>query len=300
MTDTNDDNFPPEVPMSEMQKRSLFVAAPMYGGQCAGLFTQSMGSLSMMCQAMGIQMRPFYLFNESLVQRARNYCVDEFLRSGYTHMMFIDSDIGFNPHDVLSLLALQSDDSPYDVITGAYPKKNISWEKIKHAVDKGVADDNPEVLARFVGDYVFNLAPGTQRFDLNRPAEVMEAGTGFMMIRRKTFEMHDAAFPELKYTPDHVRTEHFDGSRQIMAYFHCVIDPESNRYLSEDYFFCQNTRKIGGKVWVCPWMQLQHVGNYTYGGSLADLIQIGASMTADTNLLKQPKAVKPAKLKKRK
>lgn len=299
MTDTP--SFPPEVPMDEMRKRSLFVAAPMYGGQCAGLFTQSMGSLSMMCQAMGIQMRPFYLFNESLVQRARNYCVDEFLRSGYTHMMFIDSDIGFNPHDVLSLLALQSDESPYDVIAGPYPKKCISWEKIKHAVDKGVADENPDILSRFVGDYVFNLAPGNTTFSLNAPVEVMEAGTGFMMIRRKTFEIHDTCFPELLYTPDHVRTEHFDGSRKIMAYFHCVIDPDSNRYLSEDYFFCQNTRKAGAKVWMCPWMQLQHVGNYTFGGSLADLAQIGASMTADSKVLKQPavKAVTPAKLNKK-
>ena len=284
--------------MEELRKRSLFIAAPMYGGQCTGLFAQSMGSLSMMCQAMGIQMRPFYLFNESLIPRARNYCVDEFLRSGYTHLMFIDSDIGFNPHDVLSLLALQSDESPYDVITGAYPKKCISWEKIKHAVDKGVADENPDVLARFVGDYVFNLAPGTTSFSLNAPAQVMEAGTGFMMIRRRTFAMHDVAYPELSYKPDHVRTEHFDGSREIMAYFHCVIDPDTKRYLSEDYFFCQNTRKAGGTVWMCPWMQLQHVGNYTFGGSLADLAQIGASMTADSKVLKQP-TVTPAKLSKK-
>lgn len=287
--------------MEEMRKRSLFIAAPMYGGQCTGLFAQSMGSLSMMCQAMGIQMRPFYLFNESLITRARNYCVDEFLRSGYTHLMFIDSDIGFNPHDVLSLLALADDESPYDVIAGAYPKKCISWEKIKHAVDKGVADENPEILSRFVGDYVFNLAAGTQTFNLNAPAEVMEAGTGFMMIRRKTFEMHDKAYPELLYKPDHVRTEHFDGTREIMAYFDCVIDPESKRYLSEDYFFCQNTRKAGGKVWMCPWMQLQHVGNYTFGGSLADLASIGASMTADgPSAKKAAKTVTPAKLKTRK
>ncbi|MBF9651877.1 hypothetical protein IAI40_12155, partial [Streptococcus pseudopneumoniae] len=54
------------------------------------------------------------------------------------------------------MLALQSDESPYDVLAAPYPKKCISWEKIKAAVDKGVADENPAVLENFVGDYVFN------------------------------------------------------------------------------------------------------------------------------------------------
>jgi hypothetical protein len=104
-----------------------------------------------------------------------------------------------------------------------------------------------------------------------------------MMIRRRTFEKYQEAFPELSYKPDHVRTEHFDGSREIMAYFDCIIDPVSKRYLSEDYMFCYNVQKMGGQVWFCPWMQLQHVGTYIFGGSLADLASIGAAATADAS-----------------
>ena len=70
-----------------------------------------------------------------------------------------------------------------------------------------------------------------------------------------------------------------------MAYFDCVIDPDSKRYLSEDYFFCQNLRKVGGKIWLCPWMATQHVGSYVFGGTLADLASIGASATADVGQL---------------
>jgi hypothetical protein len=110
-----------------------------------------------------------------------------------------------------------------------------------------------------------------------------------MMIRRKTFEDYQKAFPHLWYKPDHVRTEHFDGTREIMAYFDCIIDPESKRYLSEDYMFCYNVAKMGGKVWLCPWMQLQHVGSYIFGGSLADLAAIGAAATADVDKLKPKK-----------
>ena len=86
-----------KVSFEELRKKKLFVATPMYGGQCHGMFAKSMADLSAICAKYGIEMRAYYLFNESLITRARNYCVDEFMRSDFTHMMFIDSDIGFNP-----------------------------------------------------------------------------------------------------------------------------------------------------------------------------------------------------------
>lgn len=275
------------VELEELRKNKLFVATPMYGGQCAGMYTRSIADLSALCAKYGIQLQMYFLFNESLITRARNYCVDEFIRSDATHLMFIDSDIGFNPQDVLALLALQKEDSPYDVIGGPYPKKCISWEKIKQAVDKGVADENPNVLDKYVGDYVFNPKGGQNQIPLGQPVEVLEIGTGFMMIKKSTFTKYKEAFPLLSYKPDHVRTEHFDGSREIHAYFDCIIDPDSKRYLSEDYMFCYNVQKMGSKVWLCPWMKLQHVGSYIFGGSLIDLAQIGAAATADVNKIKK-------------
>ena len=320
------EGFKLQVSIEELQKRKLFLAVPMYGGQCAGMFTRSVADLSAICTKHGIPLQLFFLFNESLVTRARNYCVDEFMRSGATHLMFIDSDIGFNPQDVIALLAMQNDESEYDVIGGPYPKKCISWEKIKQAVDKGMADEDPNKLEKYVGDYVFNPKTTQREIPLNQPVEVLEIGTGFMMVRRKTFEDYQKVFPHLWYKPDHVRTEHFDGTREIMAYFDCVIDRgyghedmfkllddvaaggdstelqarakqmrdvekvASKRYLSEDYMFCYNVQKMGAKVFLCPWMQLQHVGSYIFGGSLADLASIGASATADQSKLKHKKS----------
>jgi len=284
------EGFKLQVNIEELQKRKLFLAVPMYGGQCAGMFTRSVADLSAICTKHGIQLQLFFLFNESLITRARNYCVDEFMRSSATHLMFIDADIGFNPQDVIALLAMQSDDSEYDVIGGPYPKKCISWEKIKQAVDKGMADEDPNNLEKYVGDYVFNPKTTSREIPLNQPVEVLEIGTGFMMIRRKTIEEYHKAFPHQWYKPDHVRTEHFDGTREIMAVFDCIIDPDSKRYLSEDYMFCYNVQKMGLKVWFCPWMQLQHVGSYIFGGSLADLASIGASATADQSKLKHKKS----------
>ncbi len=281
-----------KVPIEKLKQRKLFVAAPMYGGQCSGMFARSIADLSALATHYGIQVRFYFLFNESLITRARNYCADEFLRSGDTHLMFIDSDIGFNARDVIALLALADNEdssNEYDIIAGPYPKKCISWEKIKTAVDKGFADENPQNLEKYVGDYVFNPVQGSTSIPLGQPVEVLEAGTGFMMIKRETFLKFQEAYPEQMYTPDHIRTEAFDGSRQIMAFFDTPICPETNRYLSEDYMFCQWSRKAGMKVWFCPWMQLQHVGMYVFGGSLVDLAQIGAPATADISQLKKKK-----------
>lgn len=275
------------ISIDELRKRKLFLGVPMYGGQCAGMFAKSVADLTAMCTSHGIQMRTYFLFNESLIPRARNYVCDEFMRSDCTHMLFIDADIGFDPRDVLAMLALQSDESEYDVLAAPYPKKTISWEKIKLAVDKGIADEDPNVLERYVGDYVFNPKGGTGSIRIDIPVEVSEVGTGFMMTRRATFEKFRDSFPQYSYKPDHVRTEHFDGSREIMMYFQSEIDPESKRYLSEDYWFCRKLQEIGGKIWFCPWMKLQHVGSYIFGGSLVDLAQIGAPATADTAMLKK-------------
>ena len=276
-----------QIPIEELRKRKLFIATPMYGGQCAGMFAKSTADLAAMCAQYQIPLQFYYLFNESLITRARNYCCDEFMRSGAEHLLFIDSDIGFNPQDVIAMMALQTlEEEKYDIIGGPYPKKCISWEKIKHAVDKGVADKDPNVLEKFVGDYVFNPKNGQQSIPLGEPCEVLEIGTGFMMVSKKAMnKFYETYKDRYMYKPDHVRTEHFDGSREIMMFFQAEVDPVSKRYLSEDYWFCQKAHEAGIKTWFCPWMQLQHVGSYIFGGSLADLASIGASATADPEAL---------------
>jgi hypothetical protein len=318
-----------KIDLESLRQRKLFVATPMYGGMAGGMYTRSMCDLTAMCVKYGIEVRSYFLFNESLITRARNYCVDEFLRSNADHLLFIDSDIGFNPQDVIAMMALQTPESEYDVIAAPYPKKCITWEKIYAAVNKGVADQNPNVLEDFVGDFVFNpVFDGTEKtktIRLDEPAEVLETGTGFMMVRRNTFVKYLETYPEIMYKPDHVRTEAFDGTRKIGQYFQAEIDRfnptkayeevlrklsegetvspnqakeilseakskmdgSTDRYLSEDYLFCQNTRKAGMKVWLCPWMHLQHSGAYVFGGKLPALASIGASATADADLIRK-------------
>jgi len=264
----------------DLRKTKLFVATPQYGGQNAGLYMKSCLDLQGLCIQHGIEVKFSMLFNESLITRARNYLCDEFLRSDCTHLLFIDSDIHFNPQDVLALIALDK-----DVIGAPYPKKSINWGAVWKAMMRLMKDPNfdplkfnPGELEGVTGDYVFNPVPGTQQFNVNEPLEVMEIGTGFMMVKKAVFEKFKEEYPHLSYKPDHVGQPNFDGSRYIHAYFDTVIDPDSHRYLSEDYMFCQYFRAIGGKIWLCPWMKTQHIGSYAFTGDLPKIAQLTGSL----------------------
>ena len=263
-----------QVNIEELKKHKLFIATPMYGGMAHGLYIKSCLDLQTTFNQYGIETKFSFLFNESLITRARNYLVDEFLRSDYTHMMFIDSDIHFSPKDVIALLALDK-----DVIGGPYPKKSINWGNVAHAA-RNHPDLDPRELENLVGEYVFNVVKGTSSFQVSEPLNVLEIGTGHMMIKRHVFDKMKDAYPMIHYKPDHVGQANFDGTRYIHAFFDTVIDTKdsitgggSDRYLSEDYMFCQMWRKIGGEIWLCPWMRTQHIGTYAFTGNMPAVAQ---------------------------
>ncbi len=270
----------------DIRKQKIMVATPCYGGVASAFYTRSMIHLSAMCTANNIELHYFFLPSESLITRARNYCADEFMRSGCTHLVFIDADIEFNPSDVLTLVAYASEDSDRDIVCGPYPLKDIAWEKIKYAVDKGHADKDPDNLINFSVDYVFNVDKGVKNFNIGELLKVSESGTGFMCIQKRVFDKFKAAHPELEYLPDHTKSADFNGERTIMAYFNTPIDPESRRYLSEDYYFCREIAKLDMNVYVCPWMKLNHIGTYRFVGNLAEQARIGLSYGVMKGILK--------------
>lgn len=261
-----------KIDIEVLHKNKIFIATPMYGGQCCGMYMKSCLDLQTIFQQYGIPSRFSFIFNESLITRARNYLVDEFLRTDFTHLLFLDADIHFNPQDIIAMLALDK-----DVIGAPYPKKALNWHNIAKAA-RNHPELDPKELENVVGDYVFNVVKGTEKFQVSEPLEVMEIGTGYMLVKREVFAKFAEAYPQLKYRPDHVGQKNFDGTRYIHAYFDTVIDPQSERYLSEDYMFCQWYRAIGGHIWLCPWVQTQHVGTYAFTGNMAKIADLTGSL----------------------
>ena len=264
-----------KINLQDIKGKKLFVATPMYGNQCSGNYFNSCLKLQRFFLELGIEIKFYGIFNESLITRARNHCVDVFLQSGYTHLMFIDADIEFDPADVLKMLSMDK-----GIVCGPYPKKTIVWERIVDLVKSGLVEKykDPNILENFTGDFAFSAISSEQEFKVDEPIEVKESGTGFMMISREVLEKYIEAYPEFKYRPDTI----FDletsrdiinkENRKIYAIFDTEINPDTKRYLSEDYMFCKNARNMGLKVWLCPWIKLRHIGSYIFSGNLPSLL----------------------------
>lgn len=235
----------------------------MYEGLCTSNYLAGMLDLFSVCTALDIPLVFQSLSNDSIIQRARNSSVACFLETDFTHFFFIDADIGFTAKDVLSVLLcmIQDTEKKYSVIGGPCPKKTLSWERIKSAVDKGLVKDDPNSLNRYGAAYAF-IVPPKSKFRLHDPSEVLRVGTGFMLIARKTFEDFKQTYPSLSYEEEGLAKPH--------AFFDCIIDPETKAYLGEDFTFCKHVIAMNGRIWIAPWLQLSHQGSYTFQGSLAE------------------------------
>jgi len=234
----------------------IMVCTPMYGGMTTGVYVQSLLNMVGQFSAMGHKVSCAFMFNESLIQRARNNMAHQFLKSEADYLFWIDADIKFRAEDALRMLMADK-----DVIGGIYPKKEINWQSVREAAGAG-----QEKLQNFTGSFVVNLINATNGNVVVRqdqPCEVAALGTGFLLIKRQVFE-------KLKKK---VKTYKNDMTalpygEEIHEFFGVPIDKESGRLLSEDYDFCQKWRKAGGKVYAAPWCQLGHMGSYLFEGTL--------------------------------
>jgi lipopolysaccharide biosynthesis glycosyltransferase len=225
---------------------NLMIGTPMYGGNCTAYYTFSNLNLVRVANDNGIKLNYQFTTAESLITRARNNIADVFMNSDCSHLLFIDADIVFNPHDVIKLL-----NHDMDVVCGGYPAKLIDWNSVKQASDSGVP---AEGLSSYASPYVYNRVNNNpQSGDL---IEVKESGTGFMMIKRRVFE-------DLSNHVNTYMSNQFDNAGKVnKEYFSTMI--EDNILISEDYFFCRKWRSIGGRVFVDKTIQLSHVGTYMY------------------------------------
>lgn len=158
------------------------------------------------------------------------------------------------------------------VVCGAYPKKGIDWTQVKTAVEQGAAHENPDQLAKLGVSFPFDLGVGAQKsVKLNELVKVRYAGTGFMAIRRAVFDQLDPSLVDSRYMDQEAGA----NGDMVTSYFDCMIDPETKTYLSEDYAFCDRVRQAGMNVWICPWIKLDHLGTYTFTGSIGDFAVAG-------------------------
>lgn len=190
----------------------------------------------------------FYpLFFESLISRARNASVAHFMQdTNATHLLFVDSDIIFEPEDIISLIEAKK-----DVIGGMYPKKYIKWDHIKK---------NP--TSERVDFPVGNCLINDEGF-----IETSYAPTGFLLIAKTVIERLIKKYPELQYRND---VDGYGYGEHFYNFFNAGI--RNGIYESEDWGFSSLWIQAGGKVLIHPEINVKHVGWHEYEGNLKKYI----------------------------
>tara|TARA_B100000085_G_scaffold52959_1_gene46309 strand:+ start:540 stop:1475 length:936 start_codon:yes stop_codon:yes gene_type:complete len=261
-----------EIPLGLLRQKHIFIATPCYGGQLGEPYFRSMMRLAILCNKYNLKYTVSTLANESLVTRGRNTLTSFFMENkDATHLFFIDADIEFNPEDVLRMVAY---DKP--VVVGAYPKKAINWNSI---IGAARADDSEtaETIEGHSSNYVVNFdfvkddkGENTSQVQIeDNLVKLKDAGTGFMCIEKSVIQQMFDKHPEYKYVNDINVDQKFEPF--MYALFDTMIDPESRRYLSEDYMFCRTWQNMGGTVYLDPRTALNHVGHYTFRGNIRKL-----------------------------
>jgi len=221
---------------------SLLIATPCYNGWSTVPFEASCYNLKKELSGTSFPHDFHRITNESLITRARNViCADFLTETDFECLLFIDADIEFSPSDVAHLWNLCFTGA--DVAVGAYRHKN--------------PDAKLEV---WVGG---RLRPLT---DFSGPFEIDFAGTGFMMIKRGTFERLKMANPKWSYQEGFTDENRVTKARECWGFFQDPIDSygDGRVHFSEDYFFCREVRKLGMKIICDPEIRLKHWGMYPY------------------------------------
>jgi len=91
-----------------------------------------------------------------------------------------------------------------------------------------------------------------------------------LWLKRKAFEKMHEHYTDLNCKNDHQNRD-FDD---YCAIFDCMIDPDTKRYLSEDYAFCRRWQQIGGKIYADVHTSLGHIGNLPFSGCLEERLKV--------------------------
>jgi len=246
-------------PITQPKVKSILVATPMYGGMCTGHYTIALMNSINILKGLQVETLLASLMNESLIPRARNELVRLFLNETQcSHIMFIDADMYFNDQAIATLYKADK-----GVACGIYPKKELDWDKVSTAANKGKAD-----LPNHSSSFVLNLPHGVKKVepDADGMVEVRHGGTGFMLIKREVFEKLAPHVPE--YRASTKQNEKGEFVRPLTKQFFDTSIDETGCLLSEDYHFCALWRKYGGKVYASTKLKFNHIGTHIFGGSI--------------------------------
>ena len=227
-------------------KPSIFIAMPCYDS----VKINTMLSIFQLIQKLGQSKVEVGIntMKSPLIHQARNYLTSVFLTTEYTHLLFIDSDVQFQPEAVMRMLV-----SDKDVVCTPYRVKNEQVDKSIYTVK--VPD--PKVVPILPGGLV----------------EIEAGPTGRMLIHRRVFKKIILSRPDLKIknraNEALVQTEKSHG-----FYYNFFDFAFEDGYTSgEDVSFCKLARANGFKLYANTESPTGHQGEHTWVGKFGDSLK---------------------------
>jgi hypothetical protein len=242
----------------------IFLATPVHS-ECSIHYTQSLLEFQKACFEKHIQVS-FSLMKSSLVTQGRNLCVANFLRDGtYTHFLFIDSDIDFEPKTIFTML-----EKDKDVIACPYPLKTVAWEKIHRRMKNGEVAD-AEDMSKDGNMFPVKLGDNVKEISVkNGVMEVSHAPTGCMLIKADVFQKMMKAYPDLEIDQKTILNGKEVSQTFMYNFFDTMHDKENKKWYGEDFAFCRRWTDIGGKCYIYVMDYITHIGEYPYIGRFYD------------------------------
>jgi hypothetical protein len=220
---------------------SIFIATPTTGGVVKARYARCIAALTGRLDAKGIEHAYFLLDLSGLVYQ-RDLMASMFLEEErWTHLLFIDSDMTFQPTLAEELLSLGK-----DCVGAIYPSRQ---------------QGDGRYIVRFESE------PPTIEGGLYR---CLYIGFGFMLLSRacvqRVAESNQVArYPSRAPTP-----------KMLWSMFRQIESPEGGLW-GEDASFLLRWRNLGGEVWGYPKSNIGHVGEIELNLQFADAMKAHAS-----------------------
>ena len=214
---------------------SVMIALPCHGGIVTEKTTMSLFNLGKLLVRNGIPHGLLTQANSSLITQGRSKCANFFINNtDHEYLFFLDSDIGFDPEDVLKLLSHR-----VDIVSGAYPMKTIP---LRYCISV--------------------VQPEQRRGDL---LKIEGNGMGFVLIHRNVFLNMARNYPHLHYVPD-TKDSNYPPSQAEMnnSYHYFNEEKVGNAFKSEDQSFFHRARMLGYDVWLDTSVKLKHLGSHIF------------------------------------
>jgi hypothetical protein len=259
-------------------KPKIWILTPCYGGMCHISYVQSMISSMGLFDKLGVRYHFEFCKNDSLITRARNNLIAKAMTDpDMTHMIFIDNDITWKAVDLVRMMVCGK-----EFVGGIYPIKNYDWSRLvkdplnpfnTNVVKQWIDTKNRSEIGKFFADeeivqanmlkYNVNYLTANLQI-MDNLTQVRHVPTGFMMLQRSVILKMQREMADKKYVDDvSYLTE--EESKNAYALFDCMV--KEGHYFSEDWYFCEKWREMGGEIWADVSVNLVHTGMEDYRGS---------------------------------